>query len=230
MPARILVVDDERDMVEMVREALTDDGHTVDMAENGAQALAKAALQPDLIILDVMMPGQDGFDVCQTLRSVVACPIVFLSARDREADRIQGLVVGGDDYLVKPFGIKELRARVHAHLRREDRARRASEQSSALRFGDLVMDIPGRAVRYRQEPVACTRREFDIVELLALHPGRVFTKEQIYDKVWGFEAEGDASTVAEHIKKIRAKLATAHADRQYIATLWGVGYKWNGGR
>lgn len=225
MCIRILVVDDEPDMIHMIKDALEIEGYIVDTAANGTEALIKAEQDPDLIILDVMLPGQNGFEVCQDIRSKVSCPIVFLSARDQEEDRIKGLVVGGDDYLVKPFGIKELRVRIHAHLRREERTR-PYVNGIVLRFGELSIDVQGRTVTYRKEGFPFTRREFDIIELLSLHPGQVLTKEHIYEKVWGFDAEGDTNTVTEHIKKIRGKLSSVDATRQYIITIWGVGYKW----
>lgn len=225
MGTRILVIDDETEILEMVSEALVIEGYTVDTARSGAEAEALVHLQPDLILLDVMMPGQSGFALCQSIRPLVACPIVFLSARNSEADRVQGLALGGDDYLVKPFGVKELRARVHAHLRREERPR--SPRRSSLRFGQLVLDPQGHTVRVQGDNLPLTPREFDILMLLALHPGQVFSKDQIYDRIWGMDALGDASTVTEHIKKIRSKLSILDPEQSYIATIWGVGYKWD---
>lgn len=226
MDARILVVDDEVDILEMVKAALEIQGYKVDTAQSGAEAQVKARLSPDLILLDVMMPGINGFEVCQSIRSIVACPIVFLSARDTEADRVKGLALGGDDYLVKPFGVKELRARIHAHLRREERPRSVSRRVK-LRFGALHLDLQGHRVQVNDDNLPLTPREFAIVSLLALHPGQVFAKEQIYDRVWGIDGLGDASTVTEHIKKIRSKLSILDPEQSYIATIWGVGYKWN---
>lgn len=226
MGARILVVDDEVEILEMIKDALEIEGYQVDTARSGDEAREKAGCDPDLILLDVMLPGASGFEICQSIRQQVSCPIVFLSARASEADRVQGLAQGGDDYLVKPFGLRELRARVHAHLRREKRPR--SERSGGLvRFGNLVLDVRGHTVRVREDNLPLTPREFDILCLLALHPGQVFAKDQIYDRVWGLDAYGDASTVTEHIKKIRSKLAILDPDHSYIATMWGVGYKWD---
>jgi len=229
MGLRILVVDDEPEILEMIRDALEVEGYDVDLARSGLEAEAKARLAPDLILLDVMMPGVSGFEVCRTIRKTVLCPIVFLSARDAETDRVQGLALGGDDYLVKPFGIAELRARVHAHLRRELRARPAPVLG-VLRFGSLWLSVPRHVVEVRGENVPLTPREFDILALLALHPGQVFSKEQIYDRVWGLDAMGEPSTVIEHIKKIRSKLAILDPDSRYIATIWGVGYRWDAAR
>jgi len=224
MHERILVIDDEPDMLQMIADALATEGYVIDTATSGEEGLRKADLGPDLVILDVMLPGADGYAVCGTLRDRLACPIVFLSALDAEADRVRGLATGGDDYLSKPFGIRELRERVRAHLRREERSR-SPRAVRRLRFGELSIDVQGRTVRKGREEILFTRREFDIVELLALNPGQVFTKEQIYEKIWGYDADGDASTVTEHVKRIRSKLGAAGVPPS-IATLWGVGYKW----
>lgn len=226
MNARILVVDDEPEILALIHDALSSQGYTVDTARSGEEAQGKVRLLPDLILLDVMMPGQNGFAVCQAIRTSVSCPIVFLTARDAEEDRVRGLAVGGDDYLIKPFGIAELRARVHAHLRREERARDTST-TGRVHFGPLQLDVAAHAVYVRGEPVPLTPREFEILSLCALHPGQVFSKEKIYDTIWGYDALGDASTVTEHIKKIRSKLAIMDPERTYIATIWGVGYRWN---
>ena len=222
---KLLVADDERDIVSFICEGFLDEGYTVLAAYDGRQAIELARQQPDLVLLDVMMPGLDGYAVCQTIRAVVACPIVFLSARHTEMDRIQGLAVGGDDYLAKPFSLRELKARVHAHLRRDARNRPQADEH-ALRYGPLSISVKNREIAIDGQPIPLTPKEFDIVRLLAMHPGQVFSKEQIYDKIWGLEATGDVSTVTEHVKNIRAKLSGQDADLQYIATVWGVGYKW----
>lgn len=224
--SRVLVVDDEEEIVSFIQEALESEGYEVDTAFNGDDAIRAAMRKPNLILLDVMMPGRDGYEVCQAIRDVVSCPIMFLSARDREADRVKGLTVGGDDYLVKPFGIKELKARVYAHLRRENRMQPHSQQL-VLRFGELVIHLKEFTITFKNEQILFSRREFEIIELLASHPGQVFNKEQIYEKVWGIDAYGDSSTVTEHVKKIRHKLSIADPERQYIGTIWGVGYKWD---
>jgi two-component system, OmpR family, lantibiotic biosynthesis response regulator NisR/SpaR len=226
MAHTLLIADDEHDIVSLIKEGFLDEGFTVLTAYNGYQAIEMAKQQPDLILLDVMMPGLDGYEVCQGIRQIVNCPIVFLSARHAETDRILGLSVGGDDYLIKPFSLKELKARVNAHLRREARSRETAE-SFQLRFGTIVISLNNREVSCNQQPISMTPKEFDIIRLLATHPGQVFSKEQIYDKIWGLEATGDMSTVAEHIKNIRAKLSSHGSGAQWISTVWGVGYKWN---
>ena len=179
---------------------------------------------PDLILLDINMPGMDGLTVCQTIRDHIACPILFLTARVESADKIAGFQAGADDYIVKPFDLDELGARVAAHLRREQRR----QGGGAVRFfGELAVDYAARTVTAGGQPVVLARKEFDILELLSLNPGQVFDRERIYETVWGLDGEGSSDTVMEHIRKIRAKLA-AHTLRSYIETVWGCGYKWNG--
>lgn len=225
MHEKVLIVDDEEGMVSFLKDALISEGYEVMVAHNGEQAIKSAMNHPDLIILDIMMPDKNGYEVCQEIREEVSCPIIFLSALQSEFDKIKGLAIGGDDYLTKPFSIRELKVRVQAHLRRERRI--ASGKNRAfLRFGNLAIDLKGHEIYYDNQQIIFTRREFDIIELLVLHPGIVFSKEQIYEKIWGYDAMGDSAGVAEHIKKIRAKLGEADPEIEYISTVWGVGYKW----
>lgn len=226
MQEKIMIVDDEADIVSLIEQAMTAEGYEVITASDGASALNMLSRSPDLIILDVMMPGINGFELCQMIRDEVSCPILFVSARQTEADRIQGLSIGGDDYITKPFSLRELKARVGAHLRGSRRKIEGAAVRSLLRYGLLRIDLKGREVLLQHAAIPLTAKEFDIVELLALHPGQVFSKEQIYDRIWGLEASGDISTVTEHIKKIRAKLVSVDPVNSYIATVWGVGYKW----
>ncbi|HDK7167681.1 TPA: response regulator transcription factor [Clostridium botulinum] len=224
MQEKILIVDDEDDIVSFIKDYFEDQGYRVITASNGMKAIEYCDKDIDIILLDIMMPDIDGFQVCKKIRNKVSCPIIFLSAKQSEFDRIKGLGVGGDDYIVKPFSVKELNARVQAHLRREKRVH--LNNKSKISFGKLNLDINSRKVYYEEEEIIFTAKEFDIVELLALHPEQVFSKEQIYEKVWGYDAEGDANTVAEHIKKIRAKFIKRNASLNHIATVWGVGYRW----
>lgn len=171
------------------------------------------------MLLDVMMPGEDGFATCQRIRSAADCPILFLTARTEEADIIRGLGLGGDDYLMKPFRVTELRARVNAHLRRERRT-----PHSRIRKGKLDFDLKERTVFCDEIPVKLTRSEYAICEHLAIHAGQIFSKEQIYEAVFGFDGTADDSAITEHIKNIRAKLRAVGCGP--IETVWGVGYKW----
>lgn len=229
--SHILVIDDEEDLVRLLRDSLVRSGHRVTVAGDGKEGvrlvLDPHLEPPDLILLDIMMPGLDGYAVCRRIRDAVSCPILFLSAKQAEMDKIRGLALGGDDYIVKPFSLKELLARIEAHLRRERRAGALDRESGQglVRAGGLTLDLKSRQVTVRGQPVGLTRKEFDILELLALHAGQIFAKEQIYEKVWGYEAEGDSATVAEHVKNIRAKLAQADPRTEYIETVWGIGYR-----
>ncbi|WP_062107445.1 response regulator transcription factor [Bacillus niameyensis] len=221
---KVLIVDDEQDIVAFMKDSLQDQGYDVLTAYNSEEALKFLTDEIDLIILDVMMPGMDGFELCERIRSNIDCPIIFLSAKTSIEDRINGLLVGGDDYLVKPFSMRELHARIIAHLRHDQR--KARKAAKHLYFGNLTIDLDGYSIFYQQEKITFTTKEFELIKLLALHAGQVFSREQIYEKIWGYDAEGDSSTVTEHIKKIRAKLASVSKDQSYIATVWGVGYKW----
>ncbi|WP_276916037.1 response regulator transcription factor [Aneurinibacillus aneurinilyticus] len=225
MKGKILLADDEASIVEFIQDALEDEGYEVLVANNGNEVFKQLVHKPELIILDIMMPGPDGFEICRAVREMVSCPIIFLSARYAESDRIQGLAVGGDDYIVKPFSMRELKARLAAHLRREQRAG-AKASLAVLHYGDISVDLNSYRLLYRGQSVPVTVREFEIVQLLALHPDRVFSREQIYEKVWGYDAEGNSQTVTEHVKNIRAKLASYNSKCNPVATVWGIGYKW----
>ncbi|MCM3041483.1 response regulator transcription factor [Paenibacillus motobuensis] len=228
MREKILIADDEREIVEFMRDALEDEGYDVRIAYDGGQVLDRLEdhEQLDLIILDIMMPHLDGLEVCQVIRDRVSCPILFLSARSAEADRIRGLAVGGDDYIVKPFSMQELKARIKAHLRREQRVH-LGRQPKLLHHGYLTIDLDSLQLFYKNIPIPLTSREFELFQLLFMHPNQVFSREQMYEKIWGYDAEGDSATVTEHIKNIRAKLAVAAPEQTFVTTVWGVGYKFN---
>lgn len=222
MKQKLLIVDDEQGIVDMMASYFSCD-YDVLTAYSGAEALKKIAGRPDLILLDINMPGMDGLTLCQRIREFVACPILFLTARVESADKISGFQAGADDYIVKPFELDELGARVAAHLRREQRHK---SNTTVRFFGDLAIDYSARTVAVAGEPVALSKREFDIVELLSLNAGQVFDRERIYETIWGIDGDGNSDTVMEHIRKIRVKLA-AHTLHSYIETVWGCGYKWN---
>jgi two-component system, OmpR family, lantibiotic biosynthesis response regulator NisR/SpaR len=225
----ILVVDDEDEIVQFVQDALEDEGYTVWTAFDGTMALKEARQRnPDLVILDIMLPGRDGFAICKALREDLDIPILFLSAKQSDADKIQGFCVGADDYVMKPFSIKELIARVEAHLRRQRRSQQTTAQprkTVRLHYGELSIDLNGHEARYTGELLLLTRKEFEIIQLLVLYPHQVFSREVIYDRIWGMEALGSTETVTEHIKRIRRKLAQFDPRTEYISTVWGVGYK-----
>lgn len=220
--AHILVVDDDKDLCALLRTALERDGHQVSTRLSGREVDESACRWADCILLDVMMPGEDGFALCRRIRGLADCPILFLTAKTEEADVLTGLGLGGDDYLTKPFRVAELRARVAAHLRREERR----QGQAQVKFDQgLVIDYGARCLYQDGQPVHLAKKEFDIVELLSMHPSQVFGRERIYESVWGWDSEGDSSVVAEHIRRIRAKLTAAGCGDR-IATIWGVGYKW----
>ena len=216
---KVLVVDDDLNMLDLVRAALEKDGHHVDTEADAVAVQPARCRLYDLLLLDVMMPGEDGFSFCSRIRAEVDCPILFLTARAEDAALVQGLGLGADDYIKKPFSIAELRARVNAHLRREVR-----QPTYILSRGGVRFDIQAKVVIAGEHSLPFTKGEYAICEHLALHAGQVFTKEQLYEAVFGFDAEGDSSAIAEHIKNIRAKLKADGLSP--IETVWGVGYKW----
>lgn len=217
--AAILMVDDEKPILDLVKNGLEKDGHLVTVYLSAAQVPFDILNRYDLIILDIMMPDIDGFSYCDKIRSLVDCPILFLTAKAMENDITFGLSLGADDYLTKPFRIAELRARVNAHLRREHR-----ERHTALTFDRIKIDLSAKELWVDNMPVALTKSEYLICEYLARNKGQVFSKEQIYEAVFSLDGDSDNSTISTHIKNIRAKLSKL--DIQPIATAWGIGYKW----
>ncbi|MEG0377074.1 MAG: response regulator transcription factor [Eubacterium sp.] len=222
MKNKILIVDDEKDIVSLLRDYFELNGYEVMTAGGGNEAIKRAEDLPDIILLDINMPDRDGLSVCQRIRDFVACPILFLTARVEDSDKVKGFAIGGDDYIIKPFSLDELGARVAAHLRRETRKR----QASRVWFdNELVIDYTEHQVYLKNRPIRFAKKEFDIIELLSQNAGQVFDKERIYERVWGLEGTGDNTVVAEHIRRIRAKFS-AFGRADTIETVWGVGYKW----
>jgi DNA-binding response OmpR family regulator len=221
---RILVVEDEPMVAEVVERYLGRDGYIVDVVHDGPSALAAyERFQPDLIVLDVMLPGLDGIEVCRRLRTHVQTPVIMLTARGDEVDKLVGLGIGADDYITKPFSPRELAARVKAVLRRTVLASGADNQS--LRFGDLRINGVTRSVDDGRGQLQLTAREFDLLLFLASHPGYVFSREKLLDAVWDFEFPGDESTVTVHIRRLRTKIEPDPSRPRHIKTVWGVGYK-----
>lgn len=217
--ARILVVDDEPAIRTLLERTLSKDGHDVRCAACAEEALAAHPERYDLILLDVMMPGMNGFELCRCIRERTDAPIVFLTAKVAEEDAVFGLGVGADDYMRKPFGVAELRAKVSAHLRRERR-----ERVHALVFGNVRLDLASRELYVGEASVLLTKTEFDVCEFLARHPGQVFSRDQIVEAVFGWGAESEAATISVHVSNARAKLKAAGVEP--VQTVWGVGYKW----
>ena len=222
MNNKILIVDDEIMLTELLSAHLSNEGYLVYTSNSASEAMENLKMQPDIILLDINMPDMDGLEFCRAIRNHVSCPILFLTARITEQDKIMGLMTGGDDYITKPFGLNELTARITAHLRREARIKNTARIAAS---GKLLVNLDDRTVTYDGKDIVFSKREFDIIELLITHPGQVFDRERIYETIWGLEANGDNQVIKEHIRKIRAKLLDA-AENEYIETVWGVGYKW----
>ncbi|MEW5321990.1 response regulator transcription factor [Geobacillus thermoleovorans] len=219
----VLMVDDEEEMRLLVGMYLENAGFLCLEAGDGDEALAILAQQPvDAVLLDVMMPKQDGFAVCARIREQSDVPILFLTALGEEWDKVKGLKLGGDDYIVKPFSPGELIARLEAVLRR---ARRSREQNGRLQFGELTIDEKGRAVTVGGDPVRLTLKEFELLLFLAKHRGQVFSRDDLLIKVWGYDYTGNVRTVDTHVKTLRMKLKDAG---RHIQTVWGIGYKFEG--
>ncbi len=222
MSDTILVVDDDRKIVKMIKDFLEMEKYQVLTAYDGETAIKKVEQNPDLILLDINLPGIDGLEVCEKIRDILDCPILFLTARITEMDKIIGLRSGGDDYIVKPFSLAELQARIEAHLRREKR--RTAKKS--FRFdGGLYIDYSSRQIFFDNHEIIFTRSEFDIIELLSNYPGQIFDREMIYEKLWGMDRTGDNKIVTELVRRIRNKLKLS-TECEYIETVWGCGYKW----
>ncbi|MDO5725200.1 MAG: response regulator transcription factor [Tissierellia bacterium] len=217
--ANILVLDDEIAILNLIENALTKSGHYVKKLNNPKEIYKEDLNFYHLIILDIMMPEIDGFEICSSIRQIVDCPILFLTAKTEEKDIIKGLGIGGDDYLTKPFGITELRARVAAHLRRENRERR-----NTFFQDEICFSISTKECLIKNEKLNLTKSEYEICELLALNRGMVFSKEKILESIYGYDHESDSAAIAEHIKNIRAKFKSHNIEP--IKTVWGVGYKW----
>jgi two-component system response regulator ResD len=221
---RILVIEDEPMVAEVVERYLRRDGYDVRAASDGSAGIdAFETYQPDLIVLDLMLPGIDGMEVCRRVRASSATPIIMLTAKGEEVDKLVGLEVGADDYMTKPFSPRELAARVKAVLRRS--TPQSKVDGDALRFNGLRINGRTRTVENSGTRIHLTAREFDLLFFLASHPNQVFTRDQLLDSVWDFEFPGDGNTVTVHIRRLRSKLESDPSRPRYLKTVWGVGYK-----
>ena len=218
--AKILAIDDELDMLILIKNILKKENHIVDIHQTTTDVDENSLGKYDLVLLDVMMPEVDGISYCKKIRNKVDCPIRFLTAKTMESDIVEGLLSGGDDYITKPFGVNELLARIDAHLRREQR-----EKHSSLNLGNIRFDLSANEVFVNENKINLTKSEYQISELLAKRKGQVFSREQIYERIFGFDGVGDSSAISEHVKNIRAKFQ--RVGETPIATVWGIGYKWN---
>lgn len=223
---KVLVVDDEPQILDVVSKYLTREGYQISTARDGEGALTTFnSAKPDLVVLDLMLPKLDGLEVFRRLRAVSAVPVIMLTAKGEETDRIVGLELGADDYITKPFSPRELVARVKAVLRRATIGSMLETGERTLLRGNLRIDPRARTVAVADRNVELTGKEFELLWFLASHPGQVFTRTQLLDHVWGYEFYGDSSTVTVHIRRIREKIETDPANPHYLSTVWGVGYK-----
>lgn len=222
MAYKILIIDDDTELLKMLKKYFEIKKYEIITAENGLEGINKIKLQPDIILLDVNMPNFDGIEVCRRIRDKVACPVLFLTARVDEQDVVNGLSSGGDDYILKPFRLKELDARIMAHLKRETRRK---EKTEVCFQGELSIDYQAKTVQIHTDYLELTKSEYGIIEFLTMNPGMVFDKERIYERVCGYDAEGDSRVITELIRRIRKKIQQ-YTKNKYIETVWGMGYRW----
>jgi len=226
-PTRVLVVEDDPTVAEVVARYLEREGFVVESVGDGKQALARADERlPDLVVLDIMLPGLDGLEVCRRLRSLAPIPVVMLTARGSEEDRVLGLELGADDYVSKPFSPRELTARVKAVLRRAGSPLSELDRAEAVEYDGLRIDLGAREVRVRGEPATLTAREFELLAFLARRPRQVFRRDELLEHVWGY-TYGDTSTVTVHIRRLREKIEDDPSAPRRITTVWGVGYRFD---
>lgn len=225
MARKVLVVDDEKLIVKGIRFSLEQDGMEVECAYDGAEALRMAEENEyDLILLDIMLPKMDGFTVCQHIREFSNVPIVMLTAKGDDMDKILGLEYGADDYITKPFNILEVKARIKAIMRRIASGNSKSEKSSMIESGDLRMDCESRRLFVKEKEINLTAKEFDLLELLVTNPNKVYSRERLLNLVWGYEYPGDVRTVDVHVRRMREKIESNPSEPKYLHTKWGVGY------
>ncbi|MBA3943584.1 MAG: response regulator transcription factor [Herpetosiphonaceae bacterium] len=225
--ATILVVDDEPNIREVVELYLRRDGHTVLSAADGEEALRlHRQQQPDLVVLDLMLPKISGLEVCRRIQAERRVPVIMLTAKSEEEDRIIGLGVGADDYVTKPFSARELAARVQAVLRRASETAQTQAPKQILQAGELRIDPNTRTVLVAGVPATLTVREFDLLHYLATHPHRVFSRDELMNAIWGYDFAADMSTVTVHVRRLREKIERDPANPHYLVTVWGVGYRW----
>ncbi|MGG1676793.1 response regulator transcription factor [Neobacillus sp. NRS-1170] len=227
--SEILIIEDERSIAELERDYLEIEGFKVEIATDGKMGL-EAALNQNyrLILLDLMLPNINGLEICKQIRKEKDIPILMVTAKDEDIDKVRGLGLGADDYIVKPFSPSELVARVKAHLARYERLIRKSVPLDEIQIRGLQINKSSRQVFINEKEVILTAKEFDLLTFLALHPNQVFTKEHLFERIWGLESMGDTATVTVHVRKIREKIENNPSNLQYIETVWGAGYRFKG--
>ena len=229
MAKKVLVVDDEKLIVKGIRFSLEQDGMEVECAYDGEEGLHMAKEREyDLILLDIMLPKMDGFEVCQHIREFSSVPIVMLTAKGDDMDKILGLEYGADDYITKPFNILEVKARIKAIMRRVTSGSPKPEKPSIVESGDLKMDCESRRLYVKGREINLTAKEFDLLELLVTNPNKVYSRERLLNLVWGYEYPGDVRTVDVHVRRMREKIESNPSEPRYVHTKWGVGYYYQG--
>jgi len=229
MGNKVLVVDDEKLIVKGIRFSLEQEGMEVDCAYDGEEAIELAKnTEYDIVLLDVMLPKFDGFQVCQEIRAFSNMPIIMLTAKGDDMDKILGLEYGADDYITKPFNILEVKARIKAIVRRNSRKKESEEKAKVIIKGDLKLDLDGRRVFIKTKEINLTAKEFDLLELLVTNPDKVYSREKLLNVVWGYEYPGDVRTVDVHVRRLREKIEANPGDPKYVHTKWGVGYYFKG--
>lgn len=229
MSRRVLVVDNEKLIVKGIRFSLEQEGMEVDCAYDGEEALEKAKTKEyDMILLDIMLPKLTGLEVCQQIREFSSVPIIMLTAKGEDMDKILGLEYGADDYITKPFNILEVKARIKAIMRRARKEEKKEVSDKTLVIGELKLDCEGRRVFIGGREINLTAKEFDVLELLAKNPNKVYSRENLLNLVWGYEYPGDVRTVDVHIRRLREKIETVPSDPKYVHTKWGIGYYFQG--
>lgn len=225
MAKRVLVVDDEKLIVKGIRFSLEQDGMEVDCAYDGEEALEYARNnQYDIVLLDIMLPKLSGFEVCQQIREFSSVPVIMLTAKGDDMDKILGLEYGADDYITKPFNILEVKARIKAIMRRMEPKKNAQEDASVLESGSMRLDCEGRRVYIAGREIGLTAKEFEVLELLVRNPNKVYSRENLLKTVWGSDYPGDVRTVDVHIRRLREKIESNPSEPQFVHTKWGVGY------
>ncbi|MFD2043798.1 response regulator transcription factor [Ornithinibacillus salinisoli] len=229
MSKKILIIEDDQSIAVLERDYLQIAGFQVEIASDGMDGLEKVRSKTfHLILLDLMLPKIDGFELCKMIRKETNIPILMVTAKSDDIDKVRGLGLGADDYIVKPFSPNELVARVKSHLAMYDRLMQTNESNSDIYIKDLHINTLSRQVFMKDKEVEFTNKEFELLTFLALHPNQVFSKEQIFERIWGLDSMGDNATVTVHIKRIRKKIEKDSANPQYIQTVWGTGYRFQG--
>ena len=226
---KILVVDDDKNICELLRLYIEKEGYDIEIANDGQEALTKfKEVQPDLIMLDIMLPIHDGLYVCREIRKTSQVPIIMLTAKGEDMDKILGLEYGADDYITKPFNILPVNARIKAIMRRTAKRKEEPAGSPVLVKGNMKIDCEGRRVFIGEREINLTAKEFDVLELLAMNPNKVYSRENLLNLIWGYDYPGDARTVDVHIRRLREKIEQNPSEPKYVHTKWGVGYYFQG--